>query len=178
MLAGIRGSLEPHVVRFTVSLGIQFLRTHAAGLERVFPSAFFSLRMSSNPLLLSPTLPEKPFRELTEDEWSRVAQLLPEMKTSAPRRGRPHADIRQVVNGIFWVLHHRKPWSALPNTYPVHQTCHRHFQRWHENGVLSVIATELFGSDTICADYGLRSRRMVVQARPLETLTVDWPARR
>ncbi|WP_133646529.1 transposase [Paraburkholderia flava] len=133
--------------------------------------------MSSKPLLPNPVRPEPPFRDLTEDEWMRVARLLPEMKSTGPRRGRPHADIRQVVNGILWVLHHRKPWSAMPNTYPVHQTCHRHFLRWQENGVLATVATELFGTDTLCTDYGVRSRKITSQPRPVQALMVDWPSR-
>ena len=38
---------------------------------------------------------------------------------------------------------HRRPWHELPDCYPPYQTCHRRFQRWVEEGVLSHILEAL-----------------------------------
>ncbi len=36
-------------------------------------------------------------------------------------------------------LTHWRPWHDLPDRYPPYQTCHRRFQGWIEEGVLSGI---------------------------------------
>src|SRR5262249_48406842 len=41
-----------------------------------------------------------------------------------------------VINGVFWVLRTGARWSDLPDRYPPHQTCHRRFRRWLDDGTL------------------------------------------
>ena len=47
------------------------------------------------------------------------------------------------MNGILWVLCTGAPWRDLPERYPPYQTCHRRFQRWVGDGVLSLILEAL-----------------------------------
>ena len=53
-------------------------------------------------------------KELTEEQWRKIAPLLPPQK---PRRGRPARDHRVVVNAILWVLRTGAPWRDLPERY-------------------------------------------------------------
>jgi hypothetical protein len=49
--------------------------------------------------------------DLTEEEWQLVAPLIPPAK----RGGRPRSvDVREVLNGIFYVLSTGCQWEALP----------------------------------------------------------------
>jgi transposase len=48
-----------------------------------------------------------------------------------------------VLNGILWILRTGAPWKDLPDRYPPFQTCHRRFQKWIEEGVLSAILEAL-----------------------------------
>ena len=72
-------------------------------------------------------------------QWGRLAPLLPEQK----RTGRRRRDDREVLNGILWILKTGAPWKDLPTRYPPYQTCHRRFQAWSEDDVLSALLEEL-----------------------------------
>ena len=71
----------------------------------------------------------KPF--LTEEQWQRIAPLLPKHKS----RGRPWADNRRVLEGILWVLKTGARWRDLPREYPSASTCWRRLRQWEEKDV-------------------------------------------
>ncbi|WDD94375.1 transposase [Burkholderia sp. FERM BP-3421] len=101
-----------------------------------------------------------PYRDITDDEWQRVAALLPELRPRTELRGRPLANTRAVLNGVLWVIYSGATWSAIPRRYPSYQTCHRRFKVWHETGALKQVLVELFGSasDDLCEVMGARMR--------------------
>jgi transposase len=100
---------------------------------------------ASTPLPCRDAIPE-----LTDEQWLRVAPLLPEaLLERAPRRGRPSIDTRRVLNSVIWVLHTREPWSALPEGYVPYQTAHRYYLRWKRSGVLMRVVLALFDSDAM-----------------------------
>jgi transposase len=70
--------------------------------------------------------------ELTDEEWARLAPLLPPAKA---KTGRPSKDHRQVVNGILWRLGTGAPWRDLPERYGPWQSVYTRFRRWRLAGV-------------------------------------------
>src|SRR5215210_1589594 len=75
--------------------------------------------------------------DLTDEQWEVLAPLIPDPPRRADGKGRPWRDPRDVLNGVLWILRTGAPWHDLPDErYPPYQTCHRRFQRWHEEGVL------------------------------------------
>lgn len=58
--------------------------------------------------------------DLTDAEWAIVQPLLPP-PTEKP--GRPRADLREVLNAIFYVVDNGTKWRALPHDFPPWQTC-------------------------------------------------------
>ncbi|WP_146010000.1 transposase [Burkholderia sp. WAC0059] len=102
-----------------------------------------------------------PHRDLTEEEWQRVAPLLPELRPRSEMRGRPLANTRSVLNGVLWVIYSGATWSAMPRRYPSYQTCHRRFKLWYDEGVLQRVMAELFGDDgvTLCSAIETRMRK-------------------
>ncbi len=81
--------------------------------------------------------------DLTDEQWEVLEPLMPELPRREDGRGRPWRDPRDVLNGILWILRTGAPWKDLPARYPPYQTCHRRFQRWTEQGVLSEILEAL-----------------------------------
>ena len=77
--------------------------------------------------------------DLTNEQWQRIAEHLPEPKAQPGTSGRPPQDFRAVLNGILWILR----WADLPERYPPKSTCHRRFQEWTESGVFAKILTAL-----------------------------------
>ena len=77
--------------------------------------------------------------DLTDKQWARLARFLP----AAKPRGRPRRDDREVLDGILWILRTGAPWKDLPERYPPYQTCHRRFQSWIREDVMSTILERL-----------------------------------
>ena len=67
--------------------------------------------------------------ELTEEQWARIAPLIPALPRRSDGRGRPWRGNREVLNGILWILRSGARWQDLPERFPSYQTCHRRFQQ-------------------------------------------------
>ncbi len=70
--------------------------------------------------------------ELTDEQWNRIAELLPPRK---PAVGRPGEDRRRLVNGIIWRAKTGVPWRDLPERYGKWATVYSRFRRWQRAGV-------------------------------------------
>ena len=69
--------------------------------------------------------------DLTDEQWDILLPLLPPAKHG----GRPRTvDIREVVNGIVYVLRTGCPWRMLPHDLPPWQTVYKYFRRWTLDG--------------------------------------------
>jgi transposase len=82
--------------------------------------------------------------DLTDEQWEVLQLLIPRPPCTEDGRGRPWRDPRDVLNGIIlWILRTGAPWKDLPERYPPYQSCHRRFERWVEEGILSRILEAL-----------------------------------
>ena len=81
--------------------------------------------------------------ELTDKQWEVIQPFIPEHPPRPDRRGRPRADDRQVMNGIFWIMRTGAAWQDLPNRYPSGSTCYRRFHEWCQAGALEAILEAL-----------------------------------
>ena len=81
--------------------------------------------------------------ELTNEQWERIKDLIPDPVKRADGRGRPARDKRQVLEGVLWILRTGAPWKDLPARFPPYQTCHRRFQQWQEQGVMRQVVEAL-----------------------------------
>ncbi len=70
--------------------------------------------------------------ELTDEEWARLAPLLPPRR---PKTGKPNKDHRPVVDAILWRLGTGAPWRDLPERYGPWQSVYTRFRRWRLAGV-------------------------------------------
>lgn len=43
-------------------------------------------------------------------------------------RGRPRKGLRELLNGVLWILRTGAQWADLPDRHPPYQICHRYFQ--------------------------------------------------
>ncbi len=74
----------------------------------------------------------KPYpSDLTDEQWDVLACLLPSAKTG----GRPRTvDLREVVNGIVYVLRNGCTWRAMPHDLPPWGTVWWYFREWRQDG--------------------------------------------
>lgn len=69
--------------------------------------------------------------DLTNAEWAILKQMIP----SAKPGGRPRsADMREVLNDIFYVLRGGIPWRMLPHDLPPWKTVYHYFREWRMAG--------------------------------------------
>lgn len=86
--------------------------------------------------------------DLTDVQWEFIEPLLPRYGRRRDGRGRPRKDLREVLNGVLWILRTGAQWADLPDRYPPYQTCHRYFQEWSRDGtvkrILHALAEDLY----------------------------------
>jgi putative transposase len=68
--------------------------------------------------------------ELSDHSWNRLKKLLPKPKKKAGEVGRPPTDLREIINGILYVLRSGGSWRMLPHDYPAWQTVYGYFNGW------------------------------------------------
>jgi putative transposase len=78
--------------------------------------------------------------DLTDREWAILEPLIPPPKPG----GHPRTvNLREVVNGIFYVLRGGIPWRFLSKDFPPWQTVYYYFWVWRREGVVERMNTIL-----------------------------------
>jgi len=72
--------------------------------------------------------------DLTDEEWSQVAPLIPPAKRGGAKRT---VDVREVVNGLMYILATGCQWRAIPKDLPPRSTLHGYFELWEWDGTLA-----------------------------------------
>src|SRR5512135_2953840 len=79
--------------------------------------------------------------DLTDAEWQLVKPLIPKPKRGGGKR---RVDMREVVNGIMYVLSTGCQWRYLPKDLPPRSTVNRYFDLWSYNRTLERIHHALY----------------------------------
>ena len=79
--------------------------------------------------------------DLTDGEWALVEPFIPPAKRGGRRRT---VDVREVLNGIFYVLATGCQWRALPKDLPPRSTVHDYLTLWAWDGTLKRLHHALF----------------------------------
>src|SRR5262249_45230715 len=79
--------------------------------------------------------------DLTDDEWAHVEPLIPPAKRGGRRR---EVDVREVLNGIMYVLSTGCQWRYIPRDLPPRSTLHDYLQRWDYDGTWGKIHYALY----------------------------------
>ena len=83
----------------------------------------------------------KPYpSDVSDDEWAFVAPYLTLMTEAAPQR---RHDLREVFNGLRWLVRTGAQWRMLPHDLPPWYTVYQQAQRWRQAGVFEAIVHDL-----------------------------------
>jgi putative transposase len=77
--------------------------------------------------------------DVSDAQWALIEPLIPVYAWGRPRE----LDMRQVVNGIFYIDKTGCQWRMLPKEYPNHNSVYHHFRRWSTEGAWEAINTAL-----------------------------------
>jgi transposase len=88
--------------------------------------------------------------DLTDGEWKLVEPLIPPAKRGGDKRT---VDLREVMNGVMYVLTTGCQWRAMPKDLPPKSTVHGYFDLWTWDGTLDRIHYALF---VLCREQSQR----------------------
>src|SRR5215467_7060954 len=96
--------------------------------------------------------------DLTDTEWRVIAPHLPKPCATGRPREWP---MREIVNGIFYVMRAGCPWRLVPNDSPPWGTIYRWFAAWRDDGCFERINHAL-----VMADRERDGRGLVLEPHP------------
>jgi len=79
--------------------------------------------------------------DLTDEEWAHVSPLIPPGKRGGNKRT---VDLREVMNGLMYVLSTGCQWRAAPKDLPPRSTLYDYFDLWSWDGTLGRIHHALY----------------------------------
>ena len=78
--------------------------------------------------------------DVFDDEWAFVAPYLTLMNEAAPQR---EHSLREVFNGLRYIVHTGMQWRFMPNDLPPWHTVYQQTQRWLDAGVFEDLVRDL-----------------------------------
>ena len=83
----------------------------------------------------------KPYpSDVSDEEWEFVAPYLALVREDAPQR---EHDLREVLNGLRWVVRTGSPWRYMPHDLPPWEAVYQQTQRWIKAGVFEEMIHDL-----------------------------------
>ena len=122
--------------------------------------------------------------DLTDDEWAIIGPLIPPAKRGGNKRT---INVREVVNGLMYILSTGCQWCALPKDLPPRNTVNDYFRRWDHNRTLDRIHHALYiqcremldrQASPTAAIIDSQSVKSAEKGGPISIRRVTTPARR
>ena len=79
--------------------------------------------------------------DLSDEEWALIAPLIPPAMRGGCKRT---VNLREVVNGLMYVLSTGCQWRAIPKDLPPRSTVHGYLDLWNWDGTLERIHHTLY----------------------------------
>ncbi len=79
--------------------------------------------------------------DLTDEEWALAKPEIPRAKRGGNKRT---VDVREVINGLMYVLSTGCQWRAIPKDLPPRSTVNHYFCRWQHDGTLDRLHHALY----------------------------------
>ncbi len=74
--------------------------------------------------------------DLTDEEWALIGPLIPPAKRGGNKRT---VEVREVVNGVMFILSTGCQWASLPKDLPPRSTVNDYFCHWNHDRTLDRI---------------------------------------
>lgn len=104
--------------------------------------------------------------DVSDDEWALVAPYLTLMSEAAPQR---EHSLREVFNGLRWMIRTGAPWRMMPHDLPPWFTVYQQSQRWLKAGVFEAIVFDLREILRIAAGKKAKPSAVIFDSRTLQS---------
>ena len=111
--------------------------------------------------------------DLTDEEWSHVAPLIPPAKHGGRKR---KVDVREVVNGIMYGLSTGCQWRYIPKDFPPRSTIHTYFIWWQCDHVLDRIHQMLYAECRKAAERDASPTACIIDSQSVKSAEKGGPA--
>ena len=110
--------------------------------------------------------------DLIDEEWCWVERLIPPAKRGGRRRD---VDIREVLNGVMYVLSTGCQWRYVPKDLPPRSTLHGYLQRWIYDGSLEKVHHALYQECREQADRDASPTACVIDSQSVKSAEKGGP---
>lgn len=110
--------------------------------------------------------------DVTDEEWSFVAPYLTLMDEDAPQR---EHDLREVFNGLRWIVRTGAQWRMMPHDLPPWATVYQQTQRWLKVGVFEAIVNDLRAVLRLAAGRNEQPSAAIFDSRTLQSSPESGP---
>jgi putative transposase len=84
--------------------------------------------------------------DLTDVHWQQIVPLLPPAELKGHLRS---VELREVINGILYVVCGSHDWRSFPRDLPSRRTVYTYFRRWQLDGTLQRILNALCSAEAV-----------------------------
>ena len=110
--------------------------------------------------------------DLTDAEWRVIAPYLPKPCATGRPREWP---MREIVNGIFYVMRAGCPWRLVPSDLPPWETIYRWFAVWRDDGRFERINHALVMADRERIGRGASPSAAIIDSQSVKTAEAGGP---
>lgn len=104
--------------------------------------------------------------DVSDDEWAFVAPYLTLMSEDAPQR---EHSLREVFNGLRYIVRGGIPWRMMPNDLPPWHTVFQQTQRWLKAGVFEAMVHDLREVLRLAAGRNAQPSAAIFDSRTLQS---------
>ena len=104
--------------------------------------------------------------DVSDEEWAFVAPYLTLMTEVAPQRVH---DLREVFNGLRWIVRAGAPWRMMPNDLPPWEMVYQQTQRWLKAGVFETMVHDLRALLRVAQGRRERPSATILDSRTLQS---------
>lgn len=115
----------------------------------------------------------KPYpSDVSDDEWAFVAPYLTMMAEAAPQREYP---LREVFNGLRWIVRAGASWRMLPNDLPPWHVVYDQTHRWLTAGVFGALVQDLRAVLRLAQGRNAQPSAAILDSRTLQSSPESGP---
>ncbi len=111
--------------------------------------------------------------DLTDEEWCLIEPLIPPAKHGGRKR---EVVVREVVNGVMYVLSTGCQWRYIPKDLPPRSTVHDYFTRWNYDGTIEKIHYALYVQCRAAAGREASPTACVIDSQSVKSAEKGGPA--
>lgn len=104
--------------------------------------------------------------DVDDEEWAFVAPYLTLMDEDAPQR---RHELREVFNGLRWLVRAGAPWRMLPNDLPPWEVVYGQTRRWLAAGVFEAMVHDLRATLRLAEGREAQPTAVVLDSRTLQS---------